>query len=520
MTAAETGSSPPRQEPLLTQIKGMGRIFWIANWMELVERFAYYGLRTVVPVYMVLAYEEGGPQFTHVQKGTIFGVWALVQSFLPILTGGFADRFGYKLNIAVATAVKITGYLLMGYAIELGGFFNGHTMAELGGAAGGTFTYPLFFAGAMLLAAGTAIFKPGVQGIIAISIDKKRASVGWALFYQMVNIGGFLGPLVAAYLRLIDWKSVFLICAGTVAFNFVALLTFKEPEHKGEGFGKEGALSVLLASIRGLFEPRLFFFTIIFSGFWLMYNQLFDILPNFIDDWVDSRHAVAAIQHVWPGMPVTPEGNMPQEIMINLNAGLISLFAFLMGYITGRFRTLQNIIAGIGISVASIWMLGMSMSGWWTLLAIGVFSIGEMAASPKLLEYLAGIAPPGKQGLYMGYVNATNGIGWSIGSWVAGGLYDEGGDKVNLARRHLIQILGMDPGSVAALPKTKVLPLLQEKMGMGADQARHFLWDTYHPYSMWTTFALIGLGSMLGLLVFDQITRARDRRRTASGNPG
>ncbi len=103
---------------------------------------------------------------------------------------------------------------------------------------------------------------------------------------------------------------------------------------------------------------------------------------------------------------------------------------------------------------------------------------------------------------------------------MAGGLYDEGGDKVNLARRHLIQILGMDPGSVAALPKTKVLPLLQEKMGMGADQARHFLWDTYHPYSMWTTFALIGLGSMLGLLVFDQITRARDRRRTASGNPG
>ena len=148
--------------------------------MEIVERFAYYGLRSLVPIYMVLAYEDGGPQFTHIQKGAIFGWWALVQSFLPVMSGGFADRYGFKLNIAIATVIKMAGYLLMGYAIELGAFFNGGDMAILKGAAGGAYTYPLFFSGAMLLAAGTAIFKPGLQGLIALNIPKHKAAVGWA----------------------------------------------------------------------------------------------------------------------------------------------------------------------------------------------------------------------------------------------------------------------------------------------------------------------------------------------------
>ncbi len=83
--------------------------------MELVERFAYYGVRVVLPVFMVTAFEAGGPQLDHLQKGTIYSIWALVQSFVPIFSGGFADRYGYKLNIALSTVLKIIGYVLMGY---------------------------------------------------------------------------------------------------------------------------------------------------------------------------------------------------------------------------------------------------------------------------------------------------------------------------------------------------------------------------------------------------------------------
>ena len=138
-------------------------------------------------------------------------------------------------------------------------------------------------------------------------------------------------------------------------------------------------------------------------------------------------------------MPTVNGGNLTQEWMINANALLISLFAFGVGYLTGRMRSLTAIIVGIAVSAVGIYALGMSMSGWWILGAICLFSCGEMMASPTKMRYLASITPPGREGLYMGYVNFTVGIGWSIGSIIAGHMYQEQGDKVELARRYLVE---------------------------------------------------------------------------------
>lgn len=430
----------PAATGIRDQLRQFPKTFWWANWIEVVERFSYYGLRTVLPIYMVLAYENGGPQLSHEQKGLIFAVWAMVQSFVPIFTGGFADRYGYKLNIAISTVVKIMGYLVMGWAIELAAIANGGSIAEMGGAAGGSFTYPIFFAGAILLALGTAIFKPGVQGLIANAMPRGSGSFGWGIFYQMVNIGGFLGPLAAAFLRQMEWKWVFVVCAVAIALNFLPLFFFPEPKRKeGEGYHGKDAKHVLGDTIVEFFRPRVFFFTMSFAGFWLMFYQLFDILPNFINDWVDSRAIVASLQSILPDswVPVQDNGNFPQEMMINLDAFMIMIFAFLFGFITGKFKSLPVMVIGIFLSAITIYMLGMSMNGWWTLFAIGLFSIGEMVASPTKLRYMNEIAPKGKEGLFLGFANATTGIGWIIGSLVAGSLYENGGDKVNLSMQEL-----------------------------------------------------------------------------------
>lgn len=518
-------NAPPK-EGLATQLKGFDRRFWIVNTMEMFERLAYYGLRTVLPIYMVLAYEEGGPQFTHVEKGSIFGWWAIVQSFLPVFTGGYADRFGYKLLVAWAIAIKVAGYLLMAYAIDVAVLFTGGA-STVGQGPGGSWTYPVFFAGAMLLAAGTAIFKPGVQGILAATMAPQRASLGWSIFYQLVNIGGFLGPMIAGYLRVLEWRYVFVACAIIVSLNYLLLLTFKNPEKKaGEGFGDMGFVKVFVESFRGMLEPRLLAFTLLFAGFWLMFYQLFDILPNFIDDWVDSRSVLAFLDPVKglfgfsDGWPAEWNGNLSQEYMINFNAGLISLFAFVVGYVTGRIHTLTSIVIGILISAGGTFMLGTTTDGWTVLFAIGIFSMGEMMASPKKLEYLASIAPPGKAGLYMGYANATVGLGWSVGSWLAGDMYDKGGDKVNLAIKHLTEVFKMDAEVVGAMKRTEVMPLLAEKLGVGLPEAQKVLWDTYAPHSMWTVFALIGLGSMVGLVIYDQVIKRVDAAKAAGGGPG
>ena len=57
--------------------------------------------------------------FQQIQKGNIFAFALVVQSFVPILSGGFADRYGYKINIAGSKVLKIIGYLIMGYTLPL-----------------------------------------------------------------------------------------------------------------------------------------------------------------------------------------------------------------------------------------------------------------------------------------------------------------------------------------------------------------------------------------------------------------
>ena len=500
------------------QVKTFTGIYWVCNWMELVERFAYYGVRVVLPVFMVEAIGIGGPEFDHIQKGKIYASWALVQSFVPIFSGGFADRYGYKLNIAISTAIKILGYLLMGYCIVLAEGLCGMPLAEAR-PQGLDSTYEIFYLGAMFLALGTAIFKPGVQGLIANQLRGRGASLGWGLFYQMVNIGGFLGPFFAAYLQILKWEYVFLLCTAGIALNFIPLFFFAEPDH-GDGGNEDTPMVLIRKAVTGLTEPRLFFFTVCFAGFWLMFYQFFDILPNFITDWVDSRDAAAMLVGTFgeAAVPTVDGGNLTQAWIINLNALVISCVCFIFAYITGKVRALMAIFIGIAISAVAIYGLGMSLSGWWIFGCIALFSVGEMCASPTKMRYLASITPPGKEGQYMGYANMTVGIGWSIGSLLAGFLYQGGGDKVVLARRYLVEQAGVAADKVAAIEKADLLPFFEQTVGVDAWETRQLLWNTYEPGSMWLIFALIGIGSMGLLFIYDRIVTAANENPAHSFN--
>lgn len=494
------------------QWRSLGLPYWLANVMEMLERFGYYGLRTVLPVYMVLAVEAGGPQFSHVQKGAILAWWAAVQSFVPIVSGGYADRYGYRLTVGVSIAIKVAGYLLMGWAIDVADLMSGGAAST---TPGHDATYLVFLAGALLLALGTAVFKPGIQGLVAQHVSDRNASLAWSLFYQVVNVGGFLGPFLAGWMRLLAWRWVFVACAIIVSLNWLLLLAVRDPERRGDG-PKDGFLRVLDRSAAGILEPRLFAFLVLFSGFWAMFYQLFDLLPNFVDDWVDSRavHAavVAPLFGLFGGTPPSAwGGEVPQEYMINLNAGMIAVLSFAFGYLTGKMRSMTAMIVGVVVSAVGIYGLGRNLDGWAILGCIAVFSVGEMLASPTKIRYFATIAPPDKKGLYLGYVNATTGIGWSLGSLIAGRMYEEGGDKVGLARRHLVEVVGVPAPEVEALAKTDVLPTLAARLATDHAAVEALLWSTYAPGGVWTWFAVVGLVSMVGLVGFDLATRRGGR---------
>ena len=143
-----SSSTPEARQGLREQLVGLDNRFWIVNVMEMLERFAYYGVRAVVAIYIVLPVSKGGPEFSHIDKAFIYAWWAGVQSILPMFTGGFADRYGHKNTIAFAIVLKCIGYGLMEYMMDFAGFFWG----------------------CMFLASGTEIFKKGVQGKLAATL--------------------------------------------------------------------------------------------------------------------------------------------------------------------------------------------------------------------------------------------------------------------------------------------------------------------------------------------------------------
>lgn len=518
------------------------------NIMEMIERLAYYGVRVVIPIYIAQADEINGLHFTQIQKGQIFFVWALVQSLVPMFSGGFADRYGYKRTIAWSIALKAAGYLLMATQRD----------------------YFMFMFGCSVLAFGTAVFKPGIQGTLVQSIKKETSSVGWGTFYMVVNIGGFLGPPLAHFLYGISWPAVFFGCAVIVSMNFLMLLTYKEVPAGGDQTGNPwtifkttcinmarpwwlipaAAVAIVLVYVLPLPEnirlgvvavslgalvirtTRVGAFIWLMSGFWLMFMQLFDMLPNFIVDWVDSSMIVEAF-HLPSWMTVeTTRGTMiTQEWMINANAGLIVICVVFVSYLVHKMRRLTSILMGMTIAAGGLVAAGFTMSGYLCLLGILCFSIGEMLASPKMNEYLGVIAPEGQKALYMGYANIPLAIGWSYGSLRGGEVYDKLGDKANLALRYLaekfditggmsreaiqakIQTLGVDSTSVSnaltdayvqgeGIARTHATEFLGVVMQSNAAKVTETLWHTYHPYKLWYQFAAIGIASAIGVGIY------------------
>ena len=470
------------------------------NSIEMFERLAYFSVRAVVPVYIMQADDPGGLHFTAAMKGTIYAWWFIFQSILPTFTGGYADRYGYKKTLFVSVTMNIIGYLMM---------------ANLR-------TYPGFFAGVIVLASGTALFKPALQGSLAQNLTKANSSVGWGIFYWVVNIGAAIGPFLATAIlgdphTQASWRHLFTASACVTALNYIMLFTFKDVQSGADK--TENPVQVMVRTLKNIVEPRLVTWLLIMACFWLMMYQLWDLHPNFIEDWVDSS-GVAGILPVDQWKISTDRGVMvPQQILLNLNALFIIAFMVPISWMVRRMRVLGCMVIGMTVATCGILVAGFTGSGWILLLGIIFFSTGEMMTGPKKNEYLGLISPPGKKALYLGYVNIPVGIGGFVGSKMAGYLYGHYGEKATLALKYLAektpwgQGKGWD-GSIDTLEaalgvsRMEAFVKLQDVTGLGPVEATRMLWDTYSPqYHVWIPFACIGVAAIIALVIFSQMAK-------------
>ena len=475
--ASETSAEP------IPAGKAFGRPYWMLNCIEAFERLAYFGVRSVVALYIMQATEPGGLHLTAMHKGIIYAWWAIFQSFLPIVTGGLADRYGYKRVLVFAITMNAAGYVMMA---------NFHD-------------YVGFFAGILVLATGTAFFKPALQGSIAQNLTKKNSSVGWGIFYWVVNVGAVAAPIIATAIlgrphSADGWQMLFYACAGFTLCNLLLLFTFTDVP---SGASKtESPWQVLVRTIVNIFEPRLLVWLAIMSCFWLMMYQLWDLHPNFITDWVDSSGVAPYLYSGWHEYSDRGQIGVQQQILLNLNAALIVLLMVPLSWAVRKMRTLTAMLVGMCVATVGVVVAGLTGSGWMLLLGIVFASLGEMWTGPKKNEYLGLIAPPGKKALYLGYVNIPVGIGLFVGSYMAGYLYGNYGEKATLALKELgarTELVGraaqtadwsdsleIVPGLIG-VGRTQAFELAAGEMGLGEQDAAARLQESFRYDSGHTT---------------------------------
>ena len=207
------------------------------------------------------------------------GVGTGILYFLPVLTRAIADRYGYKKVLALAFVIYTSAFVLLP-------MFSTFT---------GVFLMYLY------LALGAALFKPIISATIAKTTTDETASIGFGIYYMMVNIGAFFGPMVTLLFKGSS-NLVFYVSAGIIALNFVLLLFYKEPHR---GVVQQTSLTRTFGGIfRNMFsivkDLKFVVFLLIVAGFWTMYNQLFFTLPVFISQWIDTSVLYHFFEKVYP----------------------------------------------------------------------------------------------------------------------------------------------------------------------------------------------------------------------------
>ena len=495
-SAEEQALADVKQLGLVAAIGSLGYVFWIVGGMEMIERLAYYGVKAVATLYAKDPVSKGGLGISMCEFGNILMVWALIQSIVPVFTGGLSDRYGYKETIFLSTVTKIIGYLLMAFFPSYWGFF----------------------AGAAVLATGTAIFKPGIQGTLVKVTNRQNSSMAWGVFYQTVNIGGFLGPLLAGAMRKMAWQNVFFACAAIIALNFVMLLLYKEPG-KEERLARNQAIkdgkleqkSLVAESIQELIKPHVFLYLLIFSGFWFMFNALFDVLPAHIDDWVDTREIVASLfgtkgtdsELIKFFVVMNKEGTEIQpEGMLNLNAGLIMITCFVFAWISGLMRATTSMVVGTLMATAAIFLSGYSTAGWFSVLAILTFSVGEMLSSPKFSEFIGNFAPDDKKAMYLGFSQIPLAIGWTLEGKIGPWLYGEYGSKDKFSRELIAERGYLDASKIADIKQGEAFDKLIELSGQGKWELTELLHDTHNVEMVWNVMGVVGILSAIGIWIY------------------
>ena len=438
---------------------GFERPFWIANISEIFERLSYYGAFASLALYL-----QEKLNFSTEQTGTLTGIFGGMVWFLAIFGGAIADRLGFRRALA-------TAYLILAVAYFLIGSIAAPWLAPVRNAV------PLsLFVGFILIlpALGISMVKPCVVGTTARASKPNVRTIGYSIYYTMVNIGGAAGPLVASWThRHLGVEKVYKVSALSVfAMFFVVLLFFREPRKAGDapppsiatvarnfcvvvgnyrlvlpvllialllrvglwvypGFAVPWWIWVglLIAVLAGI--SKFMWFLVIFTGYWVVFWQEFVSLPGYLHRYVSAQADV--------------------EKILATDAITVICLTLAVSLLTRKIPAFQAVILGTVITSLSWLILALRPTVWGAVLALFVLALGEITQQPPYYDYISRLAPPGQQGTYMGFAFLPLGIGSLIGGWFGGTLMHHFGEVTNQPERMWWVVTGVGLATAAAL---------------------------------------------------------------------
>lgn len=372
--------------------------FWIANVMELFERGAYYGLNALLARYLTDSVAKGGLGFREDKVGLLQGVVYAVTYTVPILGGALADRYGYRRMLLLAFSLLSAGYFVAG---EVTGY------------------WPIF-AGLLVMAVGSGLFKPIISGTIARTTTEKNSGLGFGVYYWMINLGALVAPLVAGYLRGFSWRLVFvassLYCA---AMLIPSIFVYRDPLPKPEN--SKNPRDVLGDALTVLSDARFMLLIFVYSLFWVLYFQNFGSVLWYLRDFID----VTPINEFFARTLHIDNFEFDAEHVTVINAGTIVLLQIVVSRLVKNLKPVPTMIGGILIGSMGFLFLALSQNPWIFVLGIATFSVGEMTCHPKYYSYVGIVAPSDKKAIYMGYAFLYGVVGALVGSNIGGEMYYE-----------------------------------------------------------------------------------------------
>ena len=383
-----------------SSFRSFSKNFWTVIVMEFFERGSYYGVMSVLSVYLVLNANEGGLGFSKESVGVIKSTITPLLYFLPILSGAIADRFGYRKTLMFAFIVMSSGYFLTSMMSS----------------------YAFVFASLILMVLGAGFFKPIISGTIARTTDKSNSTLAFGIYYWSINLGAFIFPLIIIpYLKQFSYSYIFIMAAiGTGWLIVLNLLVYKEPP-KPESAKSIGQILTEAALVIKNF--RFILMIVIYAGFWVLYFQQFDTILWYMKDYVDKTPVNNFVNSILGVFVSNPNWKFDVEHVTVINGGTIILLQLLVSNIVKNKKALPTMITGIALGTIGVGILAISTHPFVFIIGMIIFSIGEMTAHPKFISYVGLIAPEDKKAVYLGYSFLYGVIGSGIGGILGAKLY-------------------------------------------------------------------------------------------------